>query len=183
MRSSSFCAAIGSNFKEPTMAKPRQESQKPVDLSHSHAQRWLLAYDIREPRRLSRVCRYLSVEATRLQYSVYLLKGGRHQIEPIIQRVKNLIDEKNDDVRIYPITESTRIWGLGTQFDDQGVTLCDAVMAKLVGYQANMNGVYPDRSTSAGATAENLATPDTNPCEPEIFRRKGSKHEPQKSGD
>jgi hypothetical protein len=67
----------------------------------------------------------------RLQYSVYLLAGTRHQVEAIIERLRELIDERADDVRIYPLTENTRIWGLGTQFNDDGNTLCDAFMDQL----------------------------------------------------
>ena len=65
-------------------------------IPHSHAQRWLLAHDIRDKRQL-----------------------------------RDLIDERADDVRIYPLTENTRIWGLGTQFNDDGNTLCDAFMDQL----------------------------------------------------
>ena len=100
-------------------------------IPHSHAQRWLLAHDIRDKKRLQRVWRYLRQEGVRLQYSVYLLAGTRHQVEAIIERLRELIDERADDVRIYPLTENTRIWGLGTQFNDDGNTLCDAFMDKL----------------------------------------------------
>lgn len=67
----------------------------------------------------------------RLQYSVYLLAGTRQHVENIIEQLRELIDEDADDVRIYPLTENTRIWGLGTQFNDGGNTLCDAFMDKL----------------------------------------------------
>lgn len=100
-------------------------------IPHSHAQRWLLAHDIRDKKRLQRVWRFLSKEGVRLQYSVYLLAGTRHQVEAIVDRLLQLIDESADDVRIYPLTENTRIWGLGTQFNDDGNTLCDAFMDKL----------------------------------------------------
>jgi CRISPR-associated protein Cas2 len=100
-------------------------------IPHSHAQRWLLAHDIRDTKRLQKVWRLLRQEGVRLQYSVYLLAGTRQQIERIIERLRELIDERADDVRIYPLTEKTRIWGLGTQFNDDGNTLCDALMDKL----------------------------------------------------
>ena len=100
-------------------------------IPHSHAQRWLLAHDIRDKKRLQRVWRYLRQEGVRLQYSVYLLAGTRHQVEAIIEHLRELIDESADDVRIYPLTENTRIWGLGTQFNDDGNTLCDAFVDTL----------------------------------------------------
>lgn len=100
-------------------------------IPYSHAQRWLLAHDISDKRRLQRVWRFLSKEGVRLQYSVYLLAGTCHQVEAIIDRLLQLIDDRADDVRIYPLTENTRIWGLGTQFNDDGNTLCDAFLDKL----------------------------------------------------
>lgn len=100
-------------------------------IPHSQAQRWLLAHDIRDKKRLQRVWRYLRQEGVRLQYSVYLLAGTRQHVEAIIDRLREIIDEDADDVRIYPLTENTRIWGLGTQFNDDGNTLCDALLDKL----------------------------------------------------
>lgn len=100
-------------------------------IPHSHAQRWLLAHDIRDRKRLQRIWRFLRQEGVRLQYSVYLLAGTRQHVENIIEQLRELIDEDADDVRIYPLTENTRIWGLGTQFNDGGNTLCDAFMDKL----------------------------------------------------
>lgn len=99
-------------------------------MEYTHAQRWIVAHDICDPKRLQRVWRYLHKEGVRLQYSVYLLKGGRAEIELVMQRLRELIDERTDDVRFYPLTDSTRIWGLGSQFDDDGITLCDAMMDK-----------------------------------------------------
>jgi len=106
-------------------------STRTLPIPHSHAQRWVLAHDIRDKKRLQKVWRYLRQEGVRLQYSVYLLAGTRHQIEAIIDRLRELIDERSDDVRIYPLTENTRIWGLGTQFNEGGNMLCDAFMDKL----------------------------------------------------
>ncbi len=107
------------------------KTHTPSQLPHSHAQRWLLAHDICEPKRLQRVWRYLRQEGVRMQHSVYLLKGDREAIERVMEQLRNLIDERSDDVRIYPLTENTRIWGLGTQFNDGGNQLCDAFMDKL----------------------------------------------------
>jgi CRISPR-associated protein Cas2 len=87
-----------------------------------------MAHDIRDDKRLQRVWRFLRNEGVRLQYSVYLLAGSRQQMEAIIEQLRGLIDERADDVRIYPLSENTRIWGMGTQFSDDGNTLCDAFM-------------------------------------------------------
>jgi CRISPR-associated protein Cas2 len=112
-------------------------------IPHSHAQRWLLAHDIRDPKRLQRVWRFLRQEGVRLQYSVYLLAGTRQHVENIIEQLRELIDEDADDVRIYPLTENTRIWGLGTQFNDGGNTLCDAFMDKLKALEHDLEPSTP----------------------------------------
>jgi hypothetical protein len=46
-------------------------------------------------------------------------------------------------VRIYPLTENTRIWGLGTQFNDGGNTLCDAFMDKLKALEHDLEPSTP----------------------------------------
>jgi CRISPR-associated protein Cas2 len=107
------------------------KTHTPSQLPHSHAQRWLLAHDICEPKRLRRVWQYLRQEGVRMQHSVYLLKGDRLAIERVMEQLRSLIDERCDDVRIYPLTENTRLWGLGTQFNDGSNQLCDAFMDKL----------------------------------------------------
>ncbi len=102
-----------------------------LPIPHSHTSRWLLAYDIHDKKRLQRVWRFLRLEGVRLQYSVYLLAGTRSQVQAIIEGLSAIIDERSDDVRIYPLTENTRIWDLGTQFNDDGNMLCDAFIDKL----------------------------------------------------
>ncbi len=99
-------------------------------LQHSHAKRWILAHDITDPSRLNKVWRFLRKEGVRLQYSVYVLSGDRDKIQKIIDGLQNIIHPLRDDVRIYPITENTRIWGLGTQFADDGNQLCDQWLDK-----------------------------------------------------
>lgn len=97
-------------------------------LPHSHARRWLLAHDIADPKRLQKVWRFLRQEGVRLQHSVYLIRADRAQLEEVLIRLRTLIDAKADDVRVYAITENTQIWGLGTQFNNDGNTLCDELV-------------------------------------------------------
>jgi CRISPR-associated protein Cas2 len=123
MNLNNFYAATGSKHMTHTPAQTKPQS---------HAQRWLLAYDISNPKRLQAVCRYLRKEGVPLQYSVYLLAATRGQLAQVMEKLRQLMDEREDDVRIYPINESTRIWGLGTQFDSDGNTLTDAFIDKLV---------------------------------------------------
>jgi CRISPR-associated protein Cas2 len=100
-------------------------------LPHSNARRWLIAYDIRDTKRLQLVWRYLRHEGIRLQYSVYLLAGTPQHVNSIVEHLRGIIDERKDDVRIYPLTETTRIWGFGTQFKDDGNILCDGFIDRI----------------------------------------------------
>ncbi|KAA5598208.1 CRISPR-associated endonuclease Cas2 [Blastochloris sulfoviridis] len=67
---------------------------------------YVVAYDIRSPRRLARVAKVLSEIGFRLQYSVFaadLTEPARGQL---IARLRKLIDPAEDDVRIYLVPEA-----------------------------------------------------------------------------
>lgn len=121
-------------------------STNQAPLTHSHCERWLLAHDICDKRRLQRVWRYLSQEGVRVQYSVYLLAGTRQQIEKILAKLRTLVDEQSDDIRVYPLTANTRIWGLGTQFVEDDNTLSDRFMDTLIVRETNAPSTSPTTS-------------------------------------
>lgn len=60
-------------------------------------------YDIANPRRLGRLYRFLCKQAIPLQYSVFLFNGDGRQLERCMQEAIKLIDEKQDDLRAYPL--------------------------------------------------------------------------------
>lgn len=94
-------------------------------------ERWLLAYDIADSRRLQKVGRHMRKEGVALQYSVYLVRGNKAKIDLLMGQLVSLIDVRADDIRAYPLGENVRIWGLGTQFEDAGCILSDEVMDRL----------------------------------------------------
>ena len=94
-------------------------------------ERWLIAYDIADPRRLQKIGRQMRKEGLALQYSVYLVRGNKAKIDRLLDQLSALIDTRADDVRVYPLGENVRIWGLGAQFDEGGNTLSDAVFDRL----------------------------------------------------
>ena len=69
----------------------------------SGTRRYLLAYDITDPRRLARVARLVSKEALRIQYSVYLTELSPSRLRDLIAALRALIDPRFDDLRIYPL--------------------------------------------------------------------------------
>jgi CRISPR-associated protein Cas2 len=97
----------------------------------STTERWLLAHDIADPKRLQKVWRLMRKEGLPLQCSVYLLHGNRQRVQRLLDQLALLIDNKADDLRVYPLGENTRLWGLGTQFTEGGNALTDEVIDRL----------------------------------------------------
>lgn len=77
--------------------------------------RWIVSYDIRCPNRLARLARFLSRHAFRLQYSVFIGKWTRKELQSIIVAIKELINEAVDDVRCYPVEDEPWHAVLGRQ--------------------------------------------------------------------
>jgi CRISPR-associated protein Cas2 len=74
---------------------------------------YLVVYDIRCPRRLVRLHRYLLREAIPLQYSVFLTERDSRTVSELAEGIRRLIDERADDVRIYPLPSELHLATLG----------------------------------------------------------------------
>ena len=85
----------------------------------------LICYDIADPRRLGRVHRYLTTQATPLQYSVFVANLGRWDVEEILDEIDSIIDPAEDDVRIYPLPSSPRVESLGCSMFPDGTMLLE----------------------------------------------------------
>jgi CRISPR-associated endonuclease Cas2 len=75
-----------------------------------HASWYLLAYDIREQRRLQRVHRYLSKQGIPMQKSVFFIFANTKALRDVIDGVEALIHRREDDVRVYPISHPSQVW-------------------------------------------------------------------------
>lgn len=64
---------------------------------------FVICYDIAHPKRLGRLHRYLKKIAVPLQYSVFLFVGDDRQLDRCLERAARFIDEKEDDLRGYPL--------------------------------------------------------------------------------
>ncbi len=93
--------------------------------------RWLVAYDIRDPKRLSRMYRFLSKHALPLQYSVFLAHTRHGQIDDLLDGVRARINPAQDDVRAYHLTGNTKLWAMGNQFAADDATLTDEALNAL----------------------------------------------------
>lgn len=86
---------------------------------------WIVAYDIREPRRLSRLHRHLKKVAIPLQYSVFLAHETRTGIEALVKEIEDIIETREDDVRIYRIPKRTELIFVGRKVLPDGILLLD----------------------------------------------------------
>jgi|YNPBryunderm2012_1023409.scaffolds.fasta_scaffold15456_2 CRISPR-associated protein Cas2 len=64
---------------------------------------YLISYDIKDERRLNRVHRYLKGRGIHLQKSVFYCLLSQEEIKKVRQGIEELIEEREDDVRIYPL--------------------------------------------------------------------------------
>ncbi len=69
---------------------------------------YLVCYDIADPKRLARVHRLVARRALMVQYSVYLARLRRRELEALREEIAARIREGEDDVRIYPLPEDAR---------------------------------------------------------------------------
>lgn len=85
--------------------------------------RCLIAYDIADARRLQRVQRHMQQHARALQRSVYLFEGHDAALARCLDGVKQRIDPACDDVRVYAISQTTRLLHAGKALSVDGIWL------------------------------------------------------------
>ncbi len=93
---------------------------------------WIIAYDIRCPRRLSRLHRFIKREAVPVQYSIYLYEGSAGDLGGLLMNLRGYIDDDEDDVRAYPIPRNPEIHHLGIGSLPPGALLHSADMGDAV---------------------------------------------------
>ncbi len=84
---------------------------------------YLFCYDIADPKRLNRVARYLMNHAYRVQYSVFAAEKTVVERDAIIAHLRSLINEKEDDVRVYPVPPQGEVTMLGRQLFPEDILL------------------------------------------------------------
>lgn len=104
--------------------------------------RWLIAYDIRDPRRLNRVHRLLAKAAIPVQYSVFAAAGSRRAMQDLAARLEQEIDARVDDVRFYPVPQPAEVYTIGATMLPEGVLVLDD--------RLDLEELLPPRSPAAG---------------------------------
>lgn len=83
----------------------------------------LVCYDIANPRRLLRVHRYLREAGLPVQYSVFAVRLTPKQLAVLLQGLRQRIEPREDDVRIYPLPEHGERINIGQQLFPADVLL------------------------------------------------------------
>ncbi|MCX8023434.1 MAG: CRISPR-associated endonuclease Cas2 [Syntrophorhabdaceae bacterium] len=74
---------------------------------------YLICYDIADERRLGRVYRYLKEKGIHIQYSVFHCRFTWQELQRVKADLKEIIDEKEDDIRIYPLPFDIKVYVMG----------------------------------------------------------------------
>lgn len=80
---------------------------------------YIISYDISDSRRLQRLARKIEKLAMRIQYSVFYAPSVTQEgLFDIIETINDIIDQQEDDVRIYTILDAGYALGQAVDFDD-----------------------------------------------------------------
>ena len=74
---------------------------------------YLVCYDISDERRLSRVLRFMKGRGIHLQYSVFHCTLTWPELIGMKEQLKGLINEREDDLRIYPLPSGYKVIVMG----------------------------------------------------------------------
>lgn len=88
----------------------------------------LVCYDIADPKRLGRVHRIVTNYALPIQYSVYYMNASADDVEALSRELREVIDPKKDDIRIYPLRQGEPAEVLGKQRLTEGILLIGAAL-------------------------------------------------------
>ena len=101
-------------------------------MSTHQVKTWLVAYDIREPRRLRRVHRHLRKLGMAAQYSAFTVEADDSEIVDHLAAIESLIDKRVDDVRAYHLPARCPVWRLGRQEWPEGLYLSPLEAVRLL---------------------------------------------------
>lgn len=89
----------------------------------SERRHWLIAYDVRAPRRLARLHRVVVKSALRVHYSVYLFEGTVTGLRRLLAEIDAEIEPAEDDVRAYQVPSRPDLTLLGRKTGVSGLTI------------------------------------------------------------
>lgn len=66
---------------------------------------YFISYDVASPKRLVKVAKTLENFGVRIQYSFFECEMEKSRLEELKRRLLELIDQKEDSLRIYPLCD------------------------------------------------------------------------------
>ena len=88
----------------------------------------LVCYDISDEKRLNKVHKIVSEYAILIQYSVYYLHASSEEVDDLCSELRAVINENEDDIRIYPLVAKPEIHTLGQQGLLDGIRITDIAL-------------------------------------------------------
>lgn len=70
--------------------------------------RYLICYDICNPKRLSRVAKNMEKMGIRVQYSFFNVEMNEEMLDSLIKNLMTIIDPAQDKIYVYPICSECR---------------------------------------------------------------------------
>ena len=89
--------------------------------------RYLVCYDITQPRRWRKVYRYLGGQGIAVQYSVFVVFADWDKLIEMKKKLAEMINPQYDDLRIYPLPSALReiVLGNGDRLPGDVHVFCD----------------------------------------------------------
>ena len=88
---------------------------------------WIVCYDMKDRKRLARIFKFLKSQGIPIQYSVFLVHASSIAITQLEDRLCNLIDRNEDDVRIYAIPKCSKTVIMGQPLVPDGVLFGEGI--------------------------------------------------------
>ena len=111
-------------------------------------QRWyVLAYDVRDPKRLRRTHAHIKKHGISLQKSVFLIHADSKALARLKAGVLARVDKNKDDVRLYPIRHPGVLWAAGRQENKMDSLYAPAPEKKPRGLPNRIRSLFSWKST------------------------------------
>lgn len=85
--------------------------------------KYIICYDIKSSKRLIRVHNYLKKIAMPIQYSIFILEGDNNYKIECLDQLKNMINDKEDDLRCYILSMNLYQYRIGKTVLSDGIYL------------------------------------------------------------
>jgi len=110
--------------------------------------RWyVLAYDIRDPKRLRRTYAHVKKYGVGLQKSVFLIHTDPDSLARLKAGVLERVDETEDDVRLYPVRHPGALWAAGRQENKMDSLYAPSAEKKTRGLPNRIRSLFGWKST------------------------------------